>query len=144
MPDKYYNILLKLAKKAAKKDEVPVSALLVKNGKIIAKDYNKREKYYCVINHAEILVIIKASRKLKSWHLDDCDLYVTLKPCNMCTEIIKQSHIKNVYYLLDKPENKKEFNKTEIKRTNVRNNGEEYVNILNNFFQKKRDKKKHI
>lgn len=144
MPDEYYNILIKLSKKASKNDEVPVSALLVKDGQIIAKDYNKREKKHSVIAHAEILVIKKAAKKLKTWHLDECTLYVTLKPCNMCMEIIKQSRIKNVFYLVDKPKEKKEYNRQKIERTYVCTQEQEYLKILNNFFQKKRDKKKHI
>lgn len=144
MPDEYYNILIKLSKKASKNDEVPVSALLVKDGQIIAKDYNKREKKHSIIAHAEILVINKAAKKLKTWHLDECTLYVTLKPCNMCMEIIKQSRIKNVFYLVDKPKEKKEYSNQKIERTYVCTQEQEYLKILNNFFQKKRDKKKHI
>lgn len=144
MPDEYYNILIKLSKKASKNDEVPVSALLVKDGQIIAKDYNKREKKHSIIAHAEILVINKAAKKLKTWHLDECALYVTLKPCNMCMEIIKQSRIKNVFYLVDKPKEKKEYSNKKIERTYVCSQEQEYLKILNNFFQKKRDKKKHI
>ena len=88
MNDKYYNILMKLAKKATKHQDVPVSALIVKNNKIIAKAFNTKEKTNNVCNHAEVLVISKASRKLKDWRLNDCDLYVTLKPCSICENII--------------------------------------------------------
>ena len=110
--EKYFNILMKLAIKASKKNEVPVSALIVKNGKIIAKAYNKRNKSKYIMDHAELLVIKKASEKLKDWRLNNCDLYVTLKPCSICESAIKQSRIKNVYYLLEKPNNKKEYSKT--------------------------------
>ena len=118
MNDKYYSILMKLAKKATKHQDVPVSALIVKNNKIIAKAFNTKEKTNNVCNHAEVLVISKASRKLKDWRLNDCDLYVTLKPCSICENIIKQSRIQNVYYLLSKPNNKKEYNKTKFVETN--------------------------
>lgn len=141
MKEEYFNILIKLAKKASKMDEVPISAIIVKNNKIIAKAINKREKEQNVLNHAEIIAIKKASRKLKNWRLFDCDLYVTLKPCNMCENIIKQSRLRNVYYLLDKPETKKEYDKTQFVKTNICTYEQMYSKILTDFFQKKRDKK---
>ena len=141
MKEEYFNILIKLAKKASKMDEVPISAIIVKNNKIIAKAINKREKKQNVLNHAEIIAIKKASRKLKNWRLFDCDLYVTLKPCNMCENIIKQSRLRNVYYLLDKPETKKEYDKTQFIKTNICTYEQMYSKILTDFFQKKRDKK---
>ena len=141
MKEEYFNILIKLAKKASKMDEVPISAIIVKNNKIIAKAINKREKEQNVLNHAEIIAIKKASRKLKNWRLFDCDLYVTLKPCNMCENIIKQSRLRNVYYLLDKPETKKEYDKTQFIKTNICTYEQMYSKILTDFFEKKRDKK---
>ena len=141
MKEEYFNILIKLAKKASKMDEVPISAIIVKNNKIIAKAINKREKEQNVLNHAEIIAIKKASKKLKDWRLFDCDLYVTLKPCNMCENIIKQSRLRNVYYLLDKPETKKEYDKTQFIKTNICTYEQMYSKILTDFFQKKRDKK---
>ena len=144
MNNKYFEILIKLAKKAGKRGEVPVSALIVKNNKIIAKAYNKREKKKCVFNHAEIIVLKKASKKIKDWRLFDCDLYVTLKPCKMCELMINQSRIKNVYYLLNKTKDKKEYYKTNYKETNERTLKESYSKEIQAFFKKKRDKKKHI
>jgi len=140
MEEKYYNLLLKLAKKAQKKNEVPISAIIVKDNKIIASAYNRRNKSKYILDHAEMLAIRKASRKLKDWRLDLCDLYVTLKPCSICENAIKQSRIKNVYYLLDKPEEKKEYYKTNIAKTNICTQQEEYSKILKGFFAKKRDK----
>lgn len=140
MEDKYYKLLIKLAKKASKKGEIPVSALIVYNNKVIACAYNKRNKSHIAINHAEVLVINKASRKIKDWRLSGCDLYVTLKPCSMCESIIKQARIKNVYYLVDKPIEKKEFYKTNFAKTNTRTQELEYSCELKSFFQKKRDK----
>lgn len=140
MQEKYFDILIKLALKATKKNEVPISALIVKDNKILAKTYNKRNKTKFIIDHAEIIVLKKASRKLKDWRLNDCDLYVTLKPCPMCESAIKQSRIKNVYYLLDKPSAKKEFYKTNIIKTNISMQTTKYNQILKAFFAKKRDK----
>lgn len=142
MDEKYFDILIDLAKKAIKKNEVPVSALIVYKNKIIAKAYNKRQNKHNVLNHAEIIVIKKASKKLNDWRLNDCSLYVTLKPCNMCSEIIKQARISNVYYLLDKPNNKKEYSRTIFINTNNSMYKEQYAQYLSDFFKKKRDKNK--
>lgn len=133
--NKYMNIAYKEALKAYKKDEVPVGAVIVCNGKIIAKAHNTRQKNKLVIDHAEIKVILKAEKKLKDWRLNDCDLYVTLKPCSMCEAIIKESRIKNVFFGLEKPTNKKEYNKLNLKQTNV---CDTYMKILSDFFKNKR------
>ena len=77
---------------------------------------------------------------MNNWNLDGCDMYVTLKPCSMCMEIIKQSRIRNVYYLLDKPSSKKEFSKTKFREITEINYKEEYLAILQNFFKKLREK----
>ena len=141
METKYLELLIKMSKKAAKNNEVPISALIVKNNQIISKAYNKREKNHNILNHAEIIAINKASKKMQDWRLFECDLYVTLKPCSMCETVIKQSRIKNVYYLLDKPASKKEYSKTKICKVENIEYEHMYVDILKQFFQKKRDKK---
>ena len=140
MQEKYLKTLMKLAKRASAKNEVPVSAIIVKNDKIISKAFNKREQSHNVLAHAEVIAIKKASKKLKTWRLFDCDLYVTLKPCSICENIIKQSRIRNVYYLIDKPDTKKEYNKTKFSKMNICTYEQTYELILKNFFQKKRDK----
>lgn len=127
-----------LAIKASKKNEVPVGAIVVYNNKIIAKSYNKKEKKHDVMGHAEIKAIKKASHKLKTWKLDDCVLYVSLKPCTMCENIIRQSRIKQVYYLIDKPENKREFYNIKLEKYNNESLEEKYKKILNTFFNKMR------
>ena len=88
---------LKEAEKAYKKLEVPVGAIIVKDGKIIARAYNQKESKTDTTKHAEILTIQKASKKLKSWRLIDCEMYVTLEPCTMCAGAIIHSRIKKVY-----------------------------------------------
>lgn len=95
---KFLDIAYLEAKKAFLHDEVPVGAVLVKDNQIIAKGYNLKEKKQIATKHAEIVVIEKASTKLKNWHLDDCVLYVTLEPCAMCAGAILQSRIKKVVY----------------------------------------------
>ena len=94
----YMNEALKEAKKALLLKEVPVGAVIVYNDKIIARAYNKRETLNRSTAHAEILAIEKASKKLESWRLEDCTLYITLEPCLMCSGAIIQSRIKKVIY----------------------------------------------
>ena len=89
---------LKEAEKAKKKNEVPIGAIVVKDGKIISAGYNQREKKQNAILHAEIVAINKACKKLKSWRLSDCDIYVTLEPCLMCLGAILNARIKNLYF----------------------------------------------
>lgn len=77
-------------------DEVPIGAIIVKDGQVISQSYNQKEKLNCVTAHAELLAIQEACQKLGSWHLDDCTLYSTLEPCIMCSGAIIQSRIKRV------------------------------------------------
>lgn len=89
---------ISLAKKAEKKNDVPVGALIVYDGEIIATGYNYKENTQCALDHAEIRAIKRASKKLGSWRLIDCDIYITLEPCPMCAGAIVQSRIRNVYF----------------------------------------------
>ena len=89
---------LKEARKAYLKEEVPVGAVVVYNDKIIARGHNVREIKESVLGHAELVAISKASKKIGSWKLEDCDIYVTLEPCPMCSGAIIQSRIKNLYF----------------------------------------------
>lgn len=102
MNESYQHILYKLAMKAYRKNEIPVAAIVVRNGKIISKSYNKRNITNNPLHHAEIICLVKASKKLKTWKLSDCDMYVTLEPCPMCKSVINESRIKNVYFLSSK------------------------------------------
>ena len=95
--EKFMKVALKEAKKACKKLEVPVGAVIVKDGKIIAKAHNQKETKFDTTKHAEILAIQKASKKLGAWRLLDCEMYVTLEPCPMCAGAIINSRIKKVY-----------------------------------------------
>lgn len=94
----YINFLWRLIEK----NEIPVAAIVVRNGKIISKSYNKRNITNNPLHHAEIICLVKASKKLKTWKLSDCDMYVTLEPCPMCKSVINESRIKNVYFLSSK------------------------------------------
>ena len=97
MEEKFMKAALKEAKKAYDKLEVPVGAVIVKDGKIIARAHNLKETKYDTTKHAEILAIQKASKKLNSWRLIDCEMYVTLEPCSMCAGALINSRIKKVY-----------------------------------------------
>ncbi len=97
MPEKYMQEALREAKKSFDKNEVPVGCVIVKDNKIIARGHNLKEQKNDITSHAEINAIKKAAHKLKTWRLDECELYVTLEPCLMCYSAIKQSRIKTVY-----------------------------------------------
>lgn len=85
------------AKKAYKKLEIPVGAVIVKDGEIIARAHNIKEEKKDTTKHAEILAIQRASKKLETWRLNDCEMYVTLEPCPMCAGAIIQSRLKKIY-----------------------------------------------
>ena len=97
MEEKFMKEALKEARKAYNKLEVPVGAVIVKDGQVIARAHNLKESKKDTTKHAEILAIQKASKKLESWRLLDCEMYVTLEPCSMCAGAIIQSRIKKIY-----------------------------------------------
>ena len=97
MHEKFMIEAIKEANKSLEINEVPVGAVIVKNGKIISRGHNIKEKKQSSLAHAEIIAIEKATRKVKNWRLIDCDIYVTLEPCPMCASAIKQARIKNVF-----------------------------------------------
>lgn len=95
--EKYMKQALKEAQKAYSKEEVPIGVVIVKEGKIIARAHNLKETKKDTTEHAEIIAIKKASKKLNAWRLTDCEMYTTLEPCPMCAGAIIQSRIKKVY-----------------------------------------------
>jgi len=95
---KFIDQAVKEAEKALKKNEVPVGAVIVKDGKIISKAHNQRISKNNALYHAEILAIEKACKKLKTWRLDDAVLYTTLEPCLMCAGAVMQARIKKVVF----------------------------------------------
>ena len=111
------NLALKEAEKALKVEEVPVGVVIVYDGLISAKAHNKKVKNKSVLDHAEIIALIKATKKLNDWRLDGCDMYVTLEPCPMCASAIQQSRIKKVYIGT---------------KSNFKTNGEIMANIFDN------------
>ena len=100
---KFMNVALREAKKNMHSLDIPVGAVIVKNNKIISFAHNKKEKNKISTYHAEILTINKACKKINSWYLNDCTLYVTMEPCMMCCGAIIQSRIKRVVYATENP-----------------------------------------
>lgn len=147
----YMKQALKEAEKAYKKLEVPVGAIIVKNGKIIARAHNQKETKTDTTKHAEILAIQKASKKLKAWRLLDCEMYITLEPCSMCAGAIINSRIKKIYIgaldektgaagsILNLFEDYPFNHKVEVEKGIMR---EECEQILKQFFKELRKNKK--
>ena len=142
---------IKEALKAEALDEVPIGCVVVKDNKIIARGYNVRETKQESIGHAEIKTLQKACKKLNSWRLEDCDLYVTVEPCIMCGGAIIQSRIRNVYFGAYDPKGGafgSSINVNEANNINHHPNVEggilekECADLLKQFFQKKRNKQK--
>ena len=98
MNEKYMRLALKEAKKAYKRGETPIGAVIVRNGEIISRGYNKRETKKNALLHAECIAIDRACRKLGGWRLPGCELYVTLEPCPMCAGAILNARIEKVYF----------------------------------------------
>lgn len=97
-PDEWFmNEALREARKAYRKDEAPVGAVIVKDGRIVSRGHNERETKEDSTLHAEMTAIRKACKKLGSWRLSDCDMYVTLEPCTMCAGALVQSRIRRLF-----------------------------------------------
>ena len=138
MDDKFMQIAIEQAYKAYKANDIPIGAVIVKDNKIISKAHNQKNKRKVSVYHSEILAIMQASKKLKKWQLDDCTMYVTLKPCKMCMAALAEARIKKVVYLLDSKYNKLEesnFNKIDVIKYE---NEFEYKKMFFDFFDKMR------
>jgi len=145
---KYMKAALKEAQKAFDKNEVPVGAVIVYDDKIIARAHNLRETNQHVHSHAEFLAMMKAAKKMGTWRLEDCDVYVTLEPCPMCAGAMIQSRIRKVYYgakdsksgVTDSLTNLFDikFNHHVLSEGNVLSSESEF--LLKSFFKKLRNK----
>lgn len=151
MEEKYMKLALKQAMKAYEKDEVPIGCVIVKDDKVIARAYNLRQTKQQAYAHAEMLAIQKACKKIGSWRLEDCELYVTLEPCPMCAGAILQSRMKRVIYGAKDPKggcidscmkmyDTKGFNHYPEVLSGILE--EQCSSILTQFFKEKREKKK--
>ena len=148
---KYMREAIKQAKKAYTLEEVPIGCVIVYDGKIIGRGYNRRTIDKNPLAHAEIQAIRKASRKMGDWRLEDCTLYVTLEPCQMCSGAIVQARIKRVVVGCMNPKagcagsilnllDVKEFNHQVELTTGVRE--EECSRMMKEFFRELREKRK--
>lgn len=149
--EKYMLLAIEEAKKAEAIAEVPIGAVIVKDGDVIARAHNQRERSQQALSHAELIAITKANKHLASWRLEDCTLYVTLEPCPMCAGALVQSRIKRVVYgasdpkagcvgtLMNLVEDKRLNHQVEW-RAGVRK--EECGKLLTDFFRKLRKSKK--
>ena len=151
MIEKFMDLAIKEAKKARDKDEVPIGAVLVLDGKIIAKAHNLMEKKQVATAHAEILCIEKACKKLKSWRLDGTTLFITVEPCAMCAGAIANARIKEVVFGAYEKKSGCAESKYSVLLDNGLNHSvtykggireEECANILKEYFRKKRAEKK--
>ena len=146
MGNKYIEEALEEAKIAFNLNEVPVGAVIVKDGEIIAKAHNLKRSTNNITNHAEIISIIEASNYIGDWRLNDCEMYVTLEPCPMCSGAILGSRIKKIYIGCESNiKNNKELIKSILQNKDADHFVEiEYLNnnecsgILTRFFSNKR------
>ena len=141
---------IKQARKALKYDEVPIGAVVVMNGKVIATGYNKKVTKNNTILHAEIVALQKAMRKIGDWRLNDCTLYVTLEPCPMCAGACINARVKRIVFgafdpkagccgtLYNLPEDKRFNHRAEV-LGGIKE--EECANLLKEFFAKRRKMK---
>ena len=140
MNEKYIEKIYDLAKKSYDIDEIPVGAIIVRNGEIISEGINSRECMNSVIGHAEINAIEKACKVVGDWRLDDCEMYVTLLPCMMCSGAILESRINKIYYLCNRTnvcfQTSKFINVEKIENSDYE---EKYLNLLKLFFENKRN-----
>ena len=132
--------VIELSRQSFDKDEVPVGAVVVRDNEIIGEGINNRENNNVVSGHAEINAINAACQVIGDWRLDDCELYLSLKPCMMCTGAIIDSRIKTVYYLCDRTnvcfESGEYLNLMKIDDSTC---CEEYIKLLKLFFENKRN-----
>lgn len=145
--NEFMNSALKCAKKAFDEGEVPIGAVVVLDGKVISRGHNRRTKRQVATAHAEIEAIEKACKKLKSWRIPECDLYVTLEPCPMCMGAALNARIRKIYF--GAPEDKGRSLTGEIANANLLNHKieveggimeEECKKILSDFFSQMRER----
>ena len=137
----FINKIMELSKKAYLLDEIPVGAIVVREGNIIGEGINNRNGDASVIGHAEINAIEMACDNVGDWRLDGCEMYVSLLPCMMCTGAILESRIEKVYYLCDRTNvcfNSKKY--LNVEKINDKIKCDEYMKLLQLFFENKRNK----
>lgn len=150
MNEKFMDLAIKEALKAKAQDEVPIGAVIVLDGKVIAKAHNRMENTQIATHHAEILAIEKACKKLKSWRLDGAEMYITVEPCAMCAGAIANARIKKVYFGAYEPKSGCAQSKFPVLLESGLNHKVEFqggidkencANIIKNYFKEKRCEK---
>ena len=96
--ERFMTMAIELARQCAEYDEVPVGAVLVKDGEVIAASGNAKERENSALKHAEMIVLAEGAKRLGNWWLEDCELYVTLEPCSMCAGAMVNSRIRALYF----------------------------------------------
>jgi len=151
--EKFMRLAIKEAEKGGSADEVPVGAVVVKDGKVIARANNEKEKRNCALYHAEVLAIRRATKKVGNWWLEGCTLYVTLEPCAMCVGAIVNSRLDRVVYgasdarfgflgsVADLP---RDYPTNHVFERTAGVLAEECGTILTEFFRRKREKRPNI
>lgn len=149
MKEKFMKIAIKQALVGQALDEVPIGAVIVKDGKVIAKAHNLKEKKSCANYHAEMVAIAKACRKIGDWRLTGCDIYVTLEPCAMCAGALINARIDNIYFgaydpkagccgtLYNLPEDRRFNHRPQVEGGILQ---EQCANLLSEYFKTKRKK----
>ena len=136
MKTEFIDLAYELAKKAYENDEVPVGSVVVFNDKVIGTGYNTKESTNDATNHAEIIAIKEASKKMGDWRLDGCILYTTVEPCQMCMGAIRESRISKVIYCVNSFYNKSYYKDVLLEQTNDKR--DESLFLLKTFFEEKR------
>ena len=149
MKEKFMKMAIKQALVGQALDEVPIGAVIVKDGKVIAKAHNLKEKKSCANYHAEMVAIAKACKKIGDWRLMGCDIYVTLEPCAMCAGALINARIDNIYFgaydpkagccgtLYNLPEDGRFNHRPQVEGGILQ---EQCANLLSEFFKTKRKK----
>jgi tRNA(adenine34) deaminase len=136
MKDKFIGLAFELAKYAYSIDEVPVGCVIVLNDEIIGTGYNQKNSTNDVTNHAEIIAIRNASKKIGDWRLDGSVLYTTVEPCQMCLGAIRESRVSKVVFCVNSSDLKSYYKNIVIEHTNIKM--EESLMLLKKFFEDKR------
>lgn len=139
MEEKMLKTLFKLAKRSLVENEFPVSAIIYDSNGIISTGYNKRNRTKKTTDHAEIIAVEKANKKLKNWNLENKCMVVTLEPCDMCKAVLKEARLKKIFYIIPRYKFKKQYKCTIFEQFELRDERvDKYRSDITHFFDNKR------